>query len=442
MKAKLQTITWVSHNRNDLLKRSLHSCIDALGNDHHNYRFIVAESGASQKRPDGIPSVNLMYLNDEYRFDFIRRMKRELLKRRIDPEVAEFSLGHDKSLGTEGVHRNLINLLTVGERFLTCDDDILFKIKKNDTGKEFHLFPSWSDLERVEEDCRTISLSDFLMVQDLYLDQATFASPGIRGHSIFGGPRFIFGLSDDVILDSSQDLNFFGKALQSRLIWNERTTAKLTQYAPVATYTLAMNNAYDLAPCFPFGRNVDGAFVIATKAMSPQSKTALGNMSILHKPPEDRGAYSNLDEFDMRINDYLFMMWAHWMSLVPPHLSVKDRYEEASNYFLKVGTMNLYEFQLYLKDVFHRTLRERKKQLEAQWLRLKDNSVIQVSDWSRLINDEIKLCQDLLLQEVERLPSEASSFGEAREWIRNYGEMIKAWPVMRDIAKNFKTNWG
>ena len=452
----MMTFAWPSHNRPDILRRSVTSLTESLGEKTKSYRYIIAESGNTQSIPDYVPSANLLYINDAYRKNLIEEVERELAFQGLPVDTAQFALSADHAEGSEGVHRNTINLATIGETFISNDDDVIFDIKSLPSSvhkqtfagaSNFFSFKNWQEFESFESQMDSVSCSDFFSLHESLLQNVAFSSSGLRGHSIYGGPRFIFTFNDSALAAFCQNSAFIDEALASRILWNETVQVHLVPYSSVATYSIGMNNKFMLAPCFPFGRNVDGAFAYATKALNPSAQTAHVPASILHKPLYDRGAYSSLEEIEFRINDLLWLIWSEWLQTAPTTLSIEDRYALSSDYFDQIAKQSHRDFSGYLINLSQRSLLSRASNLEAQHERLKLNTSIRKSSWPGLVMREIGLCRKRASDRFLPLPLESKRDGRSyddqlnltQEWVQSYANMIKAWPFIRNLMSKHKS---
>ncbi|MEA9355806.1 hypothetical protein SHI21_06325 [Bacteriovorax sp. PP10] len=451
----MRTFAWLSHERPDLLRRSVSSLTNALGEQAKSLRYIIAESGISQIAPDYLPSEDVLYIDDVYREKLILEIEKGLEFYGLPIETARFALGAHHIEGSEGIHRNAINLSTIGETFISSDDDVVFDIRslprsihkqKTANSKTFFSFKDWSDLEVFELETYSVTVSDFIWLHERVLQRAAFSSPGLRGHSIYGGPRFIFTFDDESLGNFCENPQFIDEALGSRILWNEAVESHMVPYSSIATYMLGMNNQFMLAPCFPFGRNVDGAFVCATKALNAEAMTAHLHASVLHKPIMDRGAYSDLGKLDFRINDYIWLMWSEWLQDVPLSLATDDRYALAADHFKKMAEQTPIKFAESLKNLSRRSLMARVTNLESQLERLKSHTFVTKSSWPKLARQEVELCKKMVIENDLYLPIESFRDGRNRDeqlqvtqgWFQSYAYLIEAWPFMRAMMSNIK----
>ena len=444
--SSLQTFAWLSHERPEALRRSITSFIKGCGERANSYRYIVAESGAFQTYPDYIPAKNLLYVNDAYREGLIQYLEKGLRDLGGRADVVRFALSAKQPEGSEGVHRNTIALLTQGDIFACADDDIIFdiqalpqraKIQTRAGESNFIPFKSFAELDAFQG--HPVSLGSFIASHENALQSVTFSSPGIRGDSAFGGPRFIFTFDDSSLTAFCKNPNFVGDALGSRVMWRETAQSHMSSYASLATYMLGINNRQGLAPCFPFGRNLDGAFIYATKALHLSTKTAQLSLSVSHRPIIDRGSYASLNALDFRINDLIWLMWSEWLESTSPAVPVVERYAAAALYFQNIGARTLTSFRDYLKQLGLRTLSDRANKLERQIERLrgKDNTPGLLS-WIYIAEKEVQLCRQMAFADTLPLPEESRVQGRSLEdrlqltqrWIKQYGDLIESWPTM------------
>lgn len=353
-KACLRTFAWLSHDRPDALRRSIRSFLNQVGPVAPTYQFIIAESGPFQSKPDFLPGKDVIYIDDSYREKLIAYLEDGLRTLGVKKDIVRFALDAHQPEGSEGVHRNAIALLTRGELFVCTDDDVLFDLRtlpasakrQTEAGtSDFLPFKDFSELESFEAGAASVSVQEFIARQEEALQSTTFCSPGIRGDSAYGGPRFIFTFDDSSLQTFCRDQDFVSKALGSRVMWRQTAKSHIVSYASLATYMLGMNGSKGLAPCFPFGRNVDGAFVYATKALHPSAQTAQLSVSVSHRPLFDRGSYSSLRELEMRINDVIWLLWSEWLQLTPNVADVGARYRLASAHFQSLADQSLSDFR-------------------------------------------------------------------------------------------------
>lgn len=452
MDLSLRTFAWLSHERPEVLRRSVMSFVEGVGPKAHEYRYIIAESGRNQKPLDDLADKNFLYIDDTYREKLISYLEKELQAQGFEAGIARFALDAGQLEGSEGVHRNAITLLTQGESFVCTDDDVIFDIKALPSSAlqqttvgthNFLPFKSATDLQAFEEKASSIQISDFIASHEKALQRVAFSSPGIRGDSAYGGPRFIFTFGDAALEAFCENENFVSEALGSRLIWRETTQSHIVPYAPLSTYMLGMNGRQELAPCFPFGRNVDGCFVYATKALNPASQTAHLKASVSHKPIVDRGAYSDLGEFEFRINDLLWLMWSEWLQTFTSSVQTVDRYHYAAIYFKRIADLSPQSLAYYLTDLARRSLSERALHLESQIERLKaKKNAAGLSAWIDVATSEIALCRKMAAEKKLPLPLESRLEGRShderlmltQQWIRSYSQVLRAWPVMRALV--------
>lgn len=448
-RATLRTVAWLSHGRPETLKRSVTSFVSGMGEEARRYRYVISESASAQVKPDYVPSDEFLYVDDEFRTKLISRLETVLKAEGFPEGIARFALDCSHAEGSEGSHRNVIALLTQGEPFVCTDDDVIYDLKQlprfeyRQTRIGQHNFLPFSDfasLEELEKVAASVSIRDFLRLHETALQTATFSSPGIRGDSAYGGARFIFTFDDSTLEAFCQRSDFVREALGSRVMWRETVMSHIVPYAPIATYMLGIDGRQNLAPCFPFHRNVDGAFVYATKALNPTAQTAQLQASVLHRPPVDRGQYPSLDSLDFRINDLLWLMWSEWLPSISPNTSPESRIEIASQYFQRVGEFDSSQAREYLTDLACRSLLDRAGRLESQIARLqKKDDVPGLVNWLELASKEVELCREKAHERSLPLPVESDRSGrddEARlrltqDWIHSYGWLLAAWPKMK-----------
>lgn len=449
----LKTIAWLSHERPEFLLRSVQSFQDSLEEKGSHYRFLIAESGKNQNSLPLTSDKNVTYINDEFRENLIEFLERQLSKENFSQGIARFCLDGGRPEGSEGAHRNAINLLSIDQNYLSFDDDVILNIKalpetmnkvSGHGERNFYSFLDWKDFEEFDGRVPSINLHHFLLENETALQKSAFCSPGLRGHSIFGGPRFIFAFSDNAIEEFSKDQDFFNKVLSSRLVWNAINTNASSSYSAVATYALGMNNSYALAPCFPFGRNLDGAFIYASKALNPEIRMTSISASVFHKPADDRGSYSSLETLDFRINDIIWLMWAEWLSISPSTLSTMDRYALSSNFFKEFAGRLPSEFSQNLKKLLSKNLFDRAMNLEMKHKRLKDNTVVKRTNYLELLEKEIHLCRKTALSSSFALTesrknerTEEEALKVTQDWVGFYGKTLEAWPFMRSVMSSF-----
>ncbi|MBX3033255.1 MAG: hypothetical protein KF865_04960 [Bdellovibrionaceae bacterium] len=448
----LRTFAWLSHERPEALRRSIGSFIEGAGEAASSYRYIVAESGRFQSGSQDIPSPNVVYINDAYREKLIGFLERGLHALGARKEAVRFALDGRHPEGSEGAHRNAIALLTGGEPFACADDDVIFDIRslppsakgqtRPGTGN-FLPFPSFADLDDFEAQARTMDVAEFIAAHEKALQEATFSSPGIRGDSAYGGPRFILTFDDASLESFCRNKDFVARALGSRVMWRETAVSHLVPYASIATYMLGVNGRNGLAPCFPFGRNVDGAFVYATKALHPASRTAHLSCSVSHRPLADRGPYAGLHELDFRINDLLWLMWSEWLLPLPVGIGGEERCKRAAVYFQGIAALSPVDFHDFLVGLSSRTLSDRALRLEAQIERLQSKRQAPgLPAWIKVAGEEARLCRKMAFEKALPTPVESRRQDRSlperleltRQWIRSYGQLIEAWPLMRALA--------
>lgn len=457
----LRTVAWLTHGRPETLARSVKSFVDGSGPAAASYRYIISESGrGAGMHPMDIPSSRVLRIDELYRERWIARLEESLSDLGYRPGIAKFALSCAHPEGSEGSHRNAITLLSQGEPCLCADDDVIFDIKSlpdsattdsTPTAYPFHPFRDSAQLDEFERDAESIPVQEFMRLHETALQVATFSSPGLRGDSAYGGARFIFTFPDSALEAHCRRANFVATALSSRIMWRQAARNHLVPYAAIATYLFGMDGRLNLAPCFPFHRNVDGAFIYATKALNPEARTAHLQTSVLHRPPVDRGRYPSLETLEFRINDLLWLIWSEWLRDVPAAMSSADRHELASRHFREIGSRPLEAFGEFLGGLAVRSLLERAAQLEAQVHRLREKSGIAgLPAWTELAAKEVALCRKIALDAntgsewAKALPLESHGPDRrdderlriTREWILSYGWLLAAWPVMRKTTRD------
>lgn len=430
------------------MRRSIKSFVDAMGENARSFRFVITESGCENSTLELPPSAgNLLYINDSVRTELIAFLEKKLAHEGLAPGIAHFALSTRATTAScEGANRNAVLLATAGEAFLFTDDDVLFDIKRLP-----HPFPlsgqfrfvsisNDEDLASLESRASRIDVNDFLRQHEKLLQQAVFSSPGLRGDSGHSGARFIFGFSDEVLAELCEKSAFVDEALSSRLIWREAHAAHLTAYSPLMTYQLGINNTVPLPPFFPWGRNVDGSFVYATKALHPTVKTAHLPASVRHSPVEQRKTYSSLETLDFRLNDFLWLLWSDWLKSCSAALSQQERHKSAVAYFSTLTGGTKQEFEGILRDLCQRSLTERANHIEAQVEGLRGKSALKA--WRELAKREIRLCRKIAQENALPLKNEADPTQETSdhlEFVQKelhlYAQLLEAWPLMRSFAE-------
>lgn len=444
-------IAWPSHNRVESLLRSIKS----FHNSFPEFKFVVANSG-EQLINDLLEEqgIKAFVLEGKKRQQWQEQFTLECLKENIPLETIHFLLGKNLNLPSKiistGANRNLLLLNLVGKKFLTVDDDVLLEVRKMRIENYPHCtfenvasplsclyFKNKDELIIFKNQMPLIKNQDFI---NEHLNALSYSQQekrcgvslsGYFGDSGFQGPRNIFYAHESGVRDLLQNEKTLSYALESRTIWRSTSQNNMRETSTIMLMCAGLANDLNLPPFFPYERNQDGAFGFAIKGCLDSIYVGHLNLSIHHDPLEVREYRHDFSTLQIRINDLLVLIWIELLK----KKEEKDYTKAAAHFFDFADNA---DFQKRFSTLVANHFKERAQNIQ------KRIDLFPHSSWANLAQKEKEACLKSVLSLSCLIPEEANiqtkteedAIKLTREWIYLYGDLLKHWLKIRQIAQN------
>lgn len=460
------SIAWITRDGPGPLLRSIESFAKAAQLSGLDYSLFAAQSGQA----DLIPWLRRLpfhvRLLDRPRVErWAKKIKEAAGDHGIEESVIDFALQigpeEPSTLRNTGANRNTLLLAHVDDRFLSCDDDVVFQIhrqpdsKTNETDAyRYRHFSNPAEMSEAKESAPILDLREFLSAHESLLGtndgrpggKVALTVSGIVGDSGCASPRFMFELSDEQLRALSHDGSRVAAAAESRLLWREPSSMFLSPSTPISGACMGFSNELCLPPFFPLGRNQDGAYVSALRACLRNVCVAHLNQSITHDPKVERAYEGPLGGAHLRINDFISLIWEDLL-VSPVNALGGDQYLCASLHFLEYSGRTAEDFLGRFRGMAEKHLKARARRIQEQISRFENQRVGEgFEDWKALAEKEILVLEEAarhpnagLPREVLRMSEDIGTMaGIARGWIIQYSKLLAAWPTLRQIARDFR----
>lgn len=469
------SISWITRDGPGPLLRSIESFAKAAKASGLDYSLFAAQSGQA----DLIPWMRRLpfhvRLLDRPRIErWSKKIREAADDHGIEKSVIEFALqiapDEPVTLRNTGANRNALLLAHVDDRFLSCDDDVVFHVHRQPGAKALEAPPSFqangsseyryqyfsneNELKASKEAGNSSDLSSFLHAHESLLGtnealpggKVALTISGLLGDCGRSSPRFIFDLSDDRLEELCRHPGKIIAASTSRLVWSAPRTTVLSQTIPLNTACVGFANELCLPPFFPLGRNQDGSYGKALQACLNNVCVAHLNQSITHDPKFERAYSGTLDAMHLRINDLLMLVWDDLLAS-PIRTSGEDSYRAASLHFLEFAGRSSDDYRERFRALSGKALREHAKKIRAQVTRIERLDALPGFEaWRRLAEREAFICDETsrraevgIPHEVKRITADLDAAAAvAREWILQYSKLLAAWPTLRQIAREYR----
>jgi hypothetical protein len=365
-----------------------------------------------------------------------------------------------------GANRNAISLSMIDRAILCSDDDVAppvapmfgldqgIRFDRHGDPTEFHFFSTRAEALGA---ISPIEVS-VLALHERLLGKTAEACCG-EGKGFASAPGIspdarvvmtMLGLAGDAGMGSG--LYFALLKGPSRKRWTESferfaETREVVRGVPIATisgasFLMTANVAMDLGawlpPFVPSGRNQEGPVAFALQHISPDQFIGHLPYVVIHQPPESRAATLEqaVEAVEKPHASHLLMMC---MSMLALQELEADAAAERLGRFLVACTDD--------PDAFQQLLRERARQFQRVRLgRLEDVLASRTAEpeaWAVHVRRLLRAAEHAL--EAPDYPIALDMQGEpeqrraqVRSYVRGYGELLTAWPVLRAVARDLR----
>lgn len=472
-------IVWPTRNRPDLLERSILSWFERADHQAKSAIVLVCDDSDSadaektrlvcESAPEG--ASRIIYFGREGR----EELARFLVDNGVSEQSARFALFGDQEVGDpQNLNRNATMLLTVGSRFLSLDDDVIYRTARHpefssdvkfssssypidfkffagrsqllesivSTDDSFVGFLSdaagvpFSDLLRSAMISGKVNLADLRSVDLDRLNsgvRVAVASFGSFGHSGMPSSHVILGLRHRLRETYQNDAEYLLSVESSEVL---RVARNLTVgFVPTfMSMAFACDNSALLPPFFPMKRSMDGVWGISCALTDPNMAFAQLPIAVYHDPAYDRPHLrASAVEYRPRFAEYLRVLLLAWgASSVPDCPS--DRLRRLGVYLQDLSELTSKQFQCYFRESWIDVVGSQIAQLESlvhdfqgvpgEWARDVESYVSSALAWGQQVD----------------LPMPVDIDGEADVILRllsRFGGTLLEWSKMRAIAREF-----
>jgi hypothetical protein len=468
--ANIRTIGIPCRRDSQLIERCVESYAQNARMLGREVRFLIT---GGERRPLATASVE--WLDDAWREGLIDRLSRAGL----DASVCRFALTGDAEglppgfARTTGANRNALLLATLGEPFLSADDDTLSTLTVppapkpgvtiQSTGTPFEMWfetklPPGNDVQGIDllaEAGRVLgplgSVFGDLNLSAIEFEHATMrklcgghararvAQAGLRGDAATDSPAgwlTAAGPTRDRLLASEGD---YQTAMRSRKVLSIRPDLCISDAGTLMSYCAAFDNRTLLPPFPPLGRDQDGIFALWLSAADPSSVTACLPLAVLHEPvearsfPEDailRGAQGIL------LNDAL-RLGVDLGTAATTAGGVSERLQRLGSWHETLRSLPLAEF--------HEFLLERRLDLLARAIQMFEQCLSTFGSrpawWARDIHKVVKACEQAMAGSAALHLTESGAtrpieneMAVLQQYVGWCGRLLREWPGICEVS--------
>jgi hypothetical protein len=478
----IDAITWITRDRPALLRRSLESAIANLRRYGRRAELrVYDDSAAVEARRDTRAMLAEMSRREGFAVFYAgAEEKREFaaaLQARaggVSAETIEFALFDPLGIGyTPGANTNAELLDTCGKLLLHADDDTVFRFAASPGARaglrfysevdptERRFFASTEERERTANlrdvdilaaheallgrsvagclrlhdgcaDCDETA-SEFLPVLESGWIAATMG--GVCGDSGLGSPLSVLWLQGASRQEAMASEESYRLSRRSREIMRGAPQATISQGAFLMYMNCGLDNRLFLPPFLPVLRNADGLFGQVLRAGLPRCFIAHLPEAVLHLPGENRSVTEE-PSVQPRLTDLLLLLVR---SLAPaPWTADPERAMHLLGSGLaEAGGLEPMGFQEILRGLWAEEMSRHAAALE-QLLHhhrgeLKDWAA-DAEDWLEKTHRFVTGAEPLMPADLAALEPEAGALILSRRVARGYGELLLAWPALREQA--------
>lgn len=479
----VNVVGFVTRDRPQCLERALTTLLENLERYGRHARVIVCDDSrrsSSRRRNDA----TLADARRRFRvpLDVVTAESRDVAAQQVSRyfsvpvRLARWALhGGEPWEVTTGANRNALLLAAAGEVVVSLDDDIVCRFVRSQwaheapsisTAHEACEYWFYRDREELLRDTR-VKDEDLLGLHERLLGRdvtSLISSQNDRGLSAMERRRLVqkratvrvtqLGVAGDVGMSSPQWLDLEGRSRSRLLSDNARYRTSLTSREVVrmvpsplistGAFFMAGCTGFDsritLPPFVPVARNADAVFSVLVRSIWPAALLGHLPFAILHFPAEARlftGA-ALLDRISrLTMADVLLLCIAS-CPLLDGQAGGAPRYERIGGHLHAIGKLSW--------EAFHELLRIQSWRYVCRmldhWRRTLDKHGAAPLFWAEDVRRVLDELREKSLNPEYVIPSElrnrrpAAALGAARRVVRDFGELLIAWPAIAQAMKS------
>jgi len=487
----IATIGIPTCDRPELLQRALTSYIENCKEYGRKNDFVVMDDSRSSNNRRYILGMirtlsarykaKILYAGPEERRVFVKR----LVKKGIPQDIAHFALFGMPEIGcATGANRNALLLHTVGDMFLSVDDDTVCRlasppqegesmaVSSKFDPTEFRFFPNLKtalhsanfikgDALAIHEQLlgkevgnlfcelpNTVT-SDLNQATSSFLHKLQYGTGkvattmcGLIGDCAMSLPHGYLALHDDSRRQLLSSHLHYKHAL-SRQVLRAVNRPTITEGALCLAYAIGLDNRALLPPFLPVLRNQDGLFGVLLQRCLNRSYFGYLPWAVLHAPQDARPfALKELREipWGIRVSD-LFIKLA--VSFEMGSGRPDEKLRTFGRYLLDIGSQTSQDFMEFTRTQIWNT--------QSQYIDHLEN-LLKVHDekpefWARDVKKRLLLLRKAVLK--YNVPLDLMEKREASEALKCYqrlmldfGRLLQWWPEIVETAKTLRIQEG
>ena len=488
---RITTIGVLTRNRVHSLRRCLISYIENCKKHGRENDFIVVDDSEEQSVREDTKRM-LRLLKAKYNieiayagFEEKKKYSEELIAEGgLPPDAVNFALFDVENCGnTVGANRNALLLHTVGDMFLSADDDTVCSITNSPQAIVNNLafysgidptdFWFFADRETALESV-TIEEKDLLGIHEellgkdvsscigllsksseVILDQAspqfvrelqsgkvTVTMTGLLGDSGLWSPLCQLMLTGDSYARLTKTALAYDSAFTSREVMRVVNRATISSGDFCMAYALGVDNRTLLPPFFPVYRNEDGLFASTLRLCYERDYVGYVPWAVMHLPNSRN--YSPADIWEKpSTHNICNVVLACLQSYDFPlgMISGEERLRTLGNHLMQLGNSTSIAFDEFVRICLWRMKSISITLLEEELINRKGAPDF----WSADVAKHIEVLRRSLLHEVDKPPQdllEGRSVDEARQLAKRlivkFGHLLYWWPEIFAAAKSLR----
>jgi hypothetical protein len=265
---------------------------------------------------------------------------------------------------------------------------------------------------------------------------------GIVGHSGQSSPHWILSVQGAMRQSIIEDEAQYGIACASRYVTRIVDMFTVADSGFCMTYALGMDNRELLPPFFPTGRNSDGSFGVALRAISPERYIGHLPVGIIHRGSDSKQFAMNAiwkDASRIRTSDIVIAIYRS-TSPPPGMIDPEGRYYSMGKLFVDIAQCSPNVFARWLQEcineIYHLRMSRYLQLLEifgnlpGYWAHDVTRSLARLQ---RAVSTDVVISEDYL-----SAGRDAESIKQTQAALLAYGSLLQAWPALRKAAVNLR----
>jgi hypothetical protein len=477
------TLGIVTKDRPESLERCLASYVENAKTHGRPCRFIVLDDSPDpemRRRTREKLGPGIRYGGPPEKRRFADAMVRE----GADPETVEFALFDPENCGrTTGANRNALLLETIGELFVSVDDDTVCRIGSVPGGEmdrlalssEIEMADTWFHPDRDSAlKASPVVSRDFMALHGEYLGRelgGLVGGPASRGaidldtmdsrflQRLTSGEAEVrvtqIGLAGDCAMGTSAWLHgrsgpsrdrflaseaAYRSACASREVVRAARVPTLSDRPYLMTYGTGFDHRRLLPPFMPVHRFQDGLFALTLRKCFDGALIGHLPWTILHAPP-DRRAFSPDDvwkqPFVLHFGELTGMLMGSFEP-GPARPSGADRLRMLGRHLMDLGALPLSHFEEILRKLHWLRTGQRAGQIESDLRQFEGTAPFWAADLRKTL-DELhrRLTDDDFVLPFELLKGRDRDAARdlARRLVARFGRLLHDWPDLVEVAR-------